>query len=212
MPRRGIQPWNRPLWHEVLTGRRPAVRLVAGHRTTADIGPRWVLPGSFNPRHQGMNGWPTGSAAPRAGRGVRAVDRQRRQTDVIRRGNRPAVDTSLARSTPSGSRGPRRLLRRRSSFPEQRFWWEPTRCCGLPTRATTPTGRRACSRRSSISRAKCRFLVFGRLLEDRFQTLDQLALPRPLAALCQAVSEADFREDISSTQLRCQAARTTAGR
>ena len=56
----------------------------------------------------------------------------------------------------------------------------------------------------------CRFLVFGRLVlspredasEGRFQTLDDMQLPEQLLALCEGVSEEDFRADISSTELR----------
>lgn len=46
------------------------------------------------------------------------------------------------------------------------------------------------------------FLVFGRLLDGAFQTLSSLNLPEPLVARCTEVAEADFRNDISSTELR----------
>jgi nicotinamide mononucleotide (NMN) deamidase PncC len=48
----------------------------------------------------------------------------------------------------------------------------------------------------------CRFLVFGRELNGQFQSLGDLALPAALAALCDEVPAADFREDVSSTELR----------
>lgn len=48
----------------------------------------------------------------------------------------------------------------------------------------------------------CRFLVFGRVLEGRFQTLEDLRLPDDLRALCQGVSEEEYRRDLSSTELR----------
>ncbi len=56
----------------------------------------------------------------------------------------------------------------------------------------------------------CRFLVFGRLLggltgadasEDFFE-LDDLDLPEGLRELCDGIGEAEFRSDISSTTLR----------
>ncbi len=50
--------------------------------------------------------------------------------------------------------------------------------------------------------AECRFLVFGRLVADSFHTLIELPLPAALRARCQAVPATEFREDISSTQLR----------
>lgn len=48
----------------------------------------------------------------------------------------------------------------------------------------------------------CRFLVFGRQVDDRFQTLDELNLPPRLRDLCQGVGEQEFRHDISSTAIR----------
>lgn len=51
----------------------------------------------------------------------------------------------------------------------------------------------------------CRFLVFGRTAGGDFRTLDELALPAALRSISTQVPEAEFREDISSTQLRQQA-------
>jgi nicotinic acid mononucleotide adenylyltransferase/nicotinamide mononucleotide (NMN) deamidase PncC len=52
--------------------------------------------------------------------------------------------------------------------------------------------------------AQCggRFLVFGRRRDEQFETLDELQLPAELRTICQAVSAADFRHDVSSTELR----------
>ena len=46
------------------------------------------------------------------------------------------------------------------------------------------------------------FLVFGRVLEDRFRMLADVDLPSPLADICSAVPADIFRRDISSSQLR----------
>ncbi|MCP5178579.1 MAG: hypothetical protein H6993_17155 [Pseudomonadales bacterium] len=48
----------------------------------------------------------------------------------------------------------------------------------------------------------CRFLVFGRLIGDRFRSLDDVTLPAALRNLCDSVRESTFREDISSTAIR----------
>lgn len=48
----------------------------------------------------------------------------------------------------------------------------------------------------------CRFLVFGREIGGVFKTLSEIDLPEPLARLCDGVPENQFREDISSTELR----------
>ena len=55
---------------------------------------------------------------------------------------------------------------------------------------------------NTLAEHGCRFLVFGRKSDQQFLTLEQLALPDALAAICDQVSESDFRADMSSTQLR----------
>ena len=48
----------------------------------------------------------------------------------------------------------------------------------------------------------CRFLVFGRQIEGRFHSIASLSLPPTLAGLCEGPSEDQFRVDQSSTELR----------
>jgi hypothetical protein len=48
----------------------------------------------------------------------------------------------------------------------------------------------------------CRFLAFGREQGGQFQTLADLDLPAELRQLCDGVPAEEFREDVSSTQLR----------
>lgn len=48
----------------------------------------------------------------------------------------------------------------------------------------------------------CQFLVFGRLTDQGFQAADQLDLPPLMKRICTCVPELDFRNDLSSTQLR----------
>ncbi|MGC3969509.1 MAG: hypothetical protein QM775_19760 [Pirellulales bacterium] len=58
---------------------------------------------------------------------------------------------------------------------------------------------------AEIAKLGNRFLVFGRTkLDGGFQTLDDLDLPPALRAICDGVSEAEFRADVSSTQIRTQ--------
>jgi nicotinamide mononucleotide (NMN) deamidase PncC len=57
---------------------------------------------------------------------------------------------------------------------------------------------------AAIGTRGCRFLVFGRVVEQRFQTLEYLSLPSALRGLCDEVPPAEFREDISSTELRME--------
>ena len=53
-----------------------------------------------------------------------------------------------------------------------------------------------------IADAGCRFLVFGRVSENRFLEFRDLNLPGDLISICNAVSGVEFRDDISSSQLR----------
>lgn len=55
---------------------------------------------------------------------------------------------------------------------------------------------------AALAAHQARFLVFGRLQGEHFETLASLPLPEPLRQLCEEVPEADFREDLSSTALR----------
>ena len=55
-----------------------------------------------------------------------------------------------------------------------------------------------------IAEQGCRFLVFGREIEGRFRTLSDLELPPALQKLCEEVSADEFREDVSSTELRAR--------
>ena len=55
---------------------------------------------------------------------------------------------------------------------------------------------------AEIASRGCRFLVFGREMEGRFGELDDLQLPDSLRRVCEGVPAAEFREDLSSTELR----------
>lgn len=55
---------------------------------------------------------------------------------------------------------------------------------------------------TSIREAGCRFLVAGRQVESGFAGLSQLPLPPDFADLFTEIPEAEFREDVSSTELR----------
>lgn len=55
---------------------------------------------------------------------------------------------------------------------------------------------------AALAAHQVHFLVFGRLVDEDFQTLATLPLPDALLQLCDEVPEAEFREDLSSTALR----------
>jgi nicotinamide mononucleotide (NMN) deamidase PncC len=53
-----------------------------------------------------------------------------------------------------------------------------------------------------IAECGCRLLAFGRRFGGQFQTLTDLNLPPALRAICEEVPGEEFREDLSSTELR----------
>ena len=55
---------------------------------------------------------------------------------------------------------------------------------------------------AEIVRLGCRFLVFGREVNGKFMTLGDLNLPVELRRICDEVPPGEFREDVSSTDLR----------
>lgn len=54
----------------------------------------------------------------------------------------------------------------------------------------------------TIAELHCRFLVFGRTVEGTFIDRPSAEFPASLRSLCEFVPEEDFRNDISSTDLR----------
>jgi hypothetical protein len=55
---------------------------------------------------------------------------------------------------------------------------------------------------AGIAQQGCRFLVFGRVDNGSFLSLNDLNLPPALRELCEDVPESVFRADVSSTELR----------
>ena len=55
-----------------------------------------------------------------------------------------------------------------------------------------------------LASQNCRFLVFGRMIDRSFNTLGDLNLSPHLRQLCDEVTASEFREDISSSDLRAQ--------
>lgn len=72
----------------------------------------------------------------------------------------------------------------------------------VATRYYAGDEERLCRALAEIQAAGCRFLVAGRADADRFRTLDDVTVPDSCSALFQAIPEAGFRLDVSSTRLR----------
>jgi hypothetical protein len=48
------------------------------------------------------------------------------------------------------------------------------------------------------------FLVFGRMVQDKFISLRDIVIPETIKHRCTGFDEASFRDDISSTKLRLE--------
>jgi len=55
---------------------------------------------------------------------------------------------------------------------------------------------------AEIASRGCRFLAFGRAVDGKFTVLSDLTLPPALTVICDEVPATEFREDVSSTELR----------
>ena len=55
---------------------------------------------------------------------------------------------------------------------------------------------------NEIYKSKIRFLVFGRLINEKFMELKDLDIPKALLDCCDSVPQNLFRNDVSSTKIR----------
>jgi nicotinamide mononucleotide (NMN) deamidase PncC len=188
-------------WTELLLGERQSV--VAGEEAGAA---RWtekiLFPGAFNPPHAGHKRMAELAAA----RYGAAVTYELSIVNV----DKPPLDFIEIADRLEHLAGSRVLLTGAATFMEKAAL-APS-CVflvGVDTleRIADPKYyggevQRRDAAIAAIARQGCRFLVFGRAVDGRFQTLSDVAVPASLRALCDEVSEAEFRADLSSTELR----------
>jgi hypothetical protein len=192
-----------PEWTDLLLARRRVVYLPAGGtEPRAGDHPRAIFPGSFNPPHAGHVRMAQ-IAAERLGErvwleiSITNVDKPPLDFLSIRERVELLVDWNVC-------------LTRAATFVEKaELFPGATFIVGADTLARIAQERyyrgSKEQRDAALARlagAGTRFLVFGRTLGGHFMSLDDLPLPACLAERCEAVSESEFREDVSSTELR----------
>lgn len=183
-------------WADLLAGRID--RLSQGPAPEGQV----IFPGSFHPRHAGHDRIAEVAQAklgvrPQFELSIENVDKPPLDYRELDERSRGFVDETL-------------WLTRAPTFVEKaRLFPGATFVVGLDTvlRLADPCYYRdspeECRRAiGEIAGRGCRFMVFGRLIDSWFVSLDKVTLPEPLSAICDGVSETEFRQDISSTQLR----------
>ena len=193
------------VWDALVTGEIGAVRI--GHaptRAAVASGKECLLPGSFNPVHEGHRRM-LATATARLGSG--AGDAAAFELAILNP-DKPPLSPEEAAARISRFAGAEAVwLTRAPTFPEKaRIFPGTTFAVGVDTivRIAEPRyygGPEGLAAAISTLGA-CRFLVFGRRAGTGFATLASIALPAALRALCDGVSEGEFRADISSTELR----------
>ncbi len=185
-------------WQELLAGTRQVV---------GDPRPRALFPGAFHPLHDGHRRMARVAAA-RLGVPV--------TFEVsIHNVDKPPLNFHDLRERAAQFDADALCFTNTATFVEKaRTFGDVTFVVGADTmrRIADPKyyrGGNVSDALDEIADRGCHFLAFGRRDGDRFVTLDDLDLPPGLRELCEGVSEAEYRVDVSSTQIRAQTRSTT---
>jgi hypothetical protein len=183
-------------WTELLLGKRQSIAY------RLDQPPKILFSGAFNPMHDAHRRM-TEIAAERCGAPV-AFELSIANVD------KPTLDFVEIEDRLAGLGSQPVLLTRAATFAEK---------AALVPGATFVVGADTIARiadekyydgdhkkrDSSLARLAalgCRFLVFGRTFDGRFQLPSDLNLPSQLRGMCDEISADEFRQDICSTELR----------
>jgi nicotinamide mononucleotide (NMN) deamidase PncC len=190
-----------PAWRELLEGSRAAVRH-GGEPEPADRTSGLIFPGAFHPRHAGHR---------RMVQVAEAMLGRRVEFEIsIRNVDKPPLDyTEIHQRLAQFAPGETVWLTRSPTFEEKSQAFpgatflvgaDTLRRIGDPRYyGSQPAMHQALER---IAGRGCRFLVFGRLAPRGFVRLADLELPPPLGQISTEVPAEQFREDISSSELR----------
>jgi hypothetical protein len=189
---------------DLLAGRLDEVCLEGGRLRSDGPRPRLLLPGSFNPLHEGH------SELARVAAGL--LGEPAAFEMAVFNADKPALSESEVRRRLDAfhCREPLWLTRaatfaaKADLFPGAHFVvGADTALRILDPRFYGHSEERLLAALAHFGRQGCHFLVAGRVdAGGSFQTLGHLTVPDPLRDLFFEIPEAAFRRDISSTQLR----------
>jgi len=163
---------------------------------------RLILPGSFNPQHEGHRAMLAVAEQTTGLRGAYEL--------AVRNADKPDLDfLSIAERLRHIEDRPVWLTNTPTFEDKARLFPGATFALGVDTLARIGELRFYAGQAERLQTAlrtfvaqDVRFLVFGRLMGDRFVGLDDLDLPTRLKRRCRGIDEAVYRNDISSTQIR----------
>lgn len=192
--RLGLQSAHAPQdWQDLVTGRQRRIQ-------TAPHDGLLLLPGAFNPLHDGHRRMMAHAEAKLGRAGAFELS--------IENPDKPMLDYLAIRDRLAQFRHPAWLTRLPRFLEKARHFPGATFALGTDTlmRIADPSYYGSAQERdrqlAEMLGLGARFLVFGRRIGGAFQGLDDCALPRPLRDACIEIPQAQFRLDVSSTELR----------
>jgi len=188
-----------PEWTELLLGQRSALAIPQREEV---LSPKILFPGAFNPLHWGHERMAELAAA----RYHAPVTFELSMLNV----DKPPLDFMDLADRLKQLTGKKVLVSRAATFVEKArlapgcvfvVGIDTLRRIAEPRYYDNDPARRDAAI-AAFAREGCRFLVFGRKMQERFVTLSETDIPAALYELCDEVPEAEFHADISSTELR----------
>lgn len=190
-------------WQNLLHERARVTHHALAHAPPTEPRRRPVFPGAFNPVHEGHL-----EMARIAARHVGAETEF--EICVLNVDKPPLNYADIARRTARFHESATIWLTAAPTFVEKaELFPEAVFVVGIDTllRIAEPRYYRddPAARDAAMARIEaldCRFLVFGRMEQQRFLGLEDVALPESVRALCEGIDEGTFRMDLSSSSLR----------